>query len=232
MSEKVIKIVEVSDMENPFPKAIEGQRHKGRRFRPHRLVRWKKVAEIFCYNIRPSDFKIAFERCKDGNGQYDAEAQAVWDFIRKYDIKSIVEIGRHWGGNSFLMACAAKNLENFLSVDLFEWKLTDPLIKKWMEYYKIQAEIEVCDSMNYKSKGQWDFVYIDGGHTEEIVNVDISNWKDRTKFIGFHDFADRGRKNKHRVLYPGVVRAIQEARDKYGWKQIGERGRSEVIFQI
>ena len=82
--------------------------------------RWVKLAEVFCHNIRPDDFEAAFEKCKMGTGQYKQEANALWDFLREHDIRRIVEIGRHWGGNSFLMSLHLLIFSTNLSFPLSE----------------------------------------------------------------------------------------------------------------
>ena len=80
--------------------------------------------------------------------------------------------------------------------------------------------------------GSLDFVYIDGEHTGEGVAADIANWKDHTRLIGFHDYADRGSKNKHKRVFKDVVAEISNAAAVNGWQQVGERGRSEIVFRV
>ena len=218
---------------DPFPPKIPGIKINRS---PDRLKAWQGMADVFRSGAKPESFEEAYRLCKPVCGQYENEARAIWDFIRASDTRAIVEVGRNLGGNIFLMCCAARNLDRFFSVDLLEWSLTDEPIHDWLAAHHIAGAVHVADSMIYAhpqawDRHDWDFVYIDGGHTGEIVSKDISNWCDRTRFIGFHDFADMGRKNCHRKVFQGVVDAIASARDRLGWLQVGQRANSEVIFR-
>lgn len=220
-------------MSDPFPPKIPGIKINRS---PERLKAWQGMADVFRSGARPDSFQEAYRLCKPVCGQYENEAKAIWDFIRANDIKSIVEVGRNLGGNIFLMCCAAKNLQRFLSVDLLRWSLTDDVLPGWWASHGIEGLAHVADSIGYThpkswDRCDWDLVYIDGGHTGEIVTCDISNWFHRTRFIGFHDFADMGRKNCHRKVFHGVVDAIASSRDRLGWLQVGQRANSEVIFR-
>ena len=225
-------IASVPTVKNPFP-TIPGarvNRTSGRR------QRWTQMSEVFCSGERPSTFEEVFKLCQVGCGQYEMEARAIWDFIQSENIQSIGEVGRNLGGTAFLMACAARNLKRFISQDIAWWALTDEVIPIWMNHHGIDCKLIVSDSMTYEhpegwDRDDWDLVYIDGGHTGEIVTADILNWKDRTRFIGFHDYADRGRKNCHRRAFKGVVDAITKAKNDYGWEQAAPRGRSDIIFR-
>jgi hypothetical protein len=201
-----------------------------------RLAAWKAMESVFASGVKPDDFGKAYSLCSPVCGQYKDEAESLWRFIRGNEIHSIAEVGRNLGGNIFLLSCAAKELKTFLSVDLLYWSLTDDIIPDWWRKNGVDGTLCVCDSMKYMIPRElelknWDFVYIDGGHTGEIVKADIEFWKDKTRFIGFHDFADKGSKNCHRKVFKGIVKEIQDARDKYGWVQFGDRANSEIVFR-
>lgn len=218
---------------NVFPDIPSGMKMKRS---TKRLATWTKMKDVFDSGIRPESFEEAYELSQMANGQYKQEAKAIWGFLRNTEIHSIVEIGRNLAGNLFLMACAARKLKSFLSIDLLEWSLTDNAVLGWFKKHGIDGTIQVCDSLSYSIPEKWkstfwDFVYIDGGHTGEVVRADIENWKDKTKYIGFHDFADLGSRNKHRRVFKDLVQEIKTARDKYGWVQCWDRGRSEIIFR-
>ena len=231
LSNATTKIADVPEIENPFPELPQGLGMK-MNTSASRLAKYREMAGVFASGVRPSSFEETYSLCKCVCGQYLEEAKAIWDFVRGNNIKRIAEVGRNIGGNVFLLSCAAQELERFCSIDLLDWKLTDPLIKKWFAHYGIAADILVADSLNPNFKGYeyWDFVYIDGGHTGPIVQADILRWHERTRYIGFHDFADRGRKNKHRRVFQDVVDAIKDARDQYGWTIASPRGRSDIVF--
>jgi hypothetical protein len=189
------------------------------------------LADVFKSGARPESFDEAYDMVVRA-GLYKSEAKQVWDFIRGHDIRSVVEVGRNLGSGIFLMACAARGLKRFLSVDILRWSLTDDVIPAWAEANGFDIELVACDSMNYEPDRslKWDFVFIDGGHTGPIVTNDLEKFRGLTRYIGFHDFADRGHRNTHKRLFKDVVEAIAAARDRYGWKQVGLRGRSEIIF--
>lgn len=201
--------------------------------------RSEKMANLFASNVRPIEFEECFELCSFACGQYKQEAQAIWNAIKEIKPMKMAEVGRDLGGNSFLMCCAAPKLEHFTSIDInYDRSLTDNALRFWLDHHKVQHQILVRNSATYSPQLYYDFVYIDGGHEYEDVVKDIEVWRTRTRYIGFHDFADLGSKNKHKRAYPGVVKAIKEARDHYGWREFGTRadgwvrGRSEIIFKV
>ena len=217
--------------DNPFPRLPPGA---GFRMNTSgdRLKKWKAMMGVFESGLRPDSFEEAYALCKDVCGQYEREARSIWDFLRaKPQITRIAEVGRNLGGNVFLMACAAKALQRFVSFDLLEWSLTDKAILGWMQRHGIACDVRVADSLSYapQTDDVFDFVYIDGGHGGLVIRADIQNWKDRTRFIGFHDYADKGR-NRHRRCFPELVTAITEAKEMHGWQVAWPRGNSEIIF--
>jgi hypothetical protein len=204
------------------------------------LSRWnqkrsRKMAAMLRCGLRPEHFWEAYALCEIGCGQFKNEAQALWNIVRQIQPVRIAEIGRHLSGTSFLLACAARGLRRFLSVDVQSYPETDQALCDWLDLHGIEHGLVQADSRDYRPVEEVDFAYIDGGHTGEIVQADILAWKDRTRWIGFHDFADtvwpNGRRNLHRQYYPDVVRVIQEARNRYGWTPVGVRGRSEIVFR-
>jgi hypothetical protein len=189
------------------------------------------IVEMFDKGLRPDNFEEAYRLGELGSGQWYEEAKSLWDIIRAYQPRRLAEVGRHMAGNSFLMACAAPRLERFLSIDILRYPDTDRALSNWLARHGIAHELVQADSRDYQPAEDMDFVYIDGEHTGEAVKADIAAWKDRTTLIGFHDFADKGTVNAHRHLYPDLIAAVQEAQQKYGWEQVGVRGRSEIVFR-
>ena len=190
------------------------------------------MAGVFKSGVRPDGFDQVYEMAQDVAGLFRDEAKSIWDFIRGNDILTIAEIGRNLGSGIFLFACAARNLRRFLSIDMCSWPLTDEVIPGWAKANGFDMDLVVCDSMDYEPDRslRWDFVFIDGGHTGQAVKNDLEKFRGIARYIGFHDFADMGRKNAHKRVYKGVVKAIVSARDRYGWVQACPRVRSEVIF--
>ena len=197
------------------------------------------VAEVkkFCADlhsgIRPTTFEEAYALCNHGIcGLWEAELRALWDILQREDIQIMAEIGRFKGGALFMFACACPNLKFVRSIDAQPVLGIDEALRTWLTKNGIHHQIEVNDSRFCYPEMQYDFVYIDGGHRGMIVNRDLENWRERTRLIGFHDFADRGRSNAHRCVYPDVVAEVKRAREAYNWEQVGERGRSEIVFRV
>ena len=218
--------------DSPFPKLPPGAGFR-MNTSSDRLKKWKAMAGVFESGQRPNSFEEAYALCKDVCGQYEREARSIWSFIQaRPEITRIAEVGRNLGGNVFLMACAARSLQRFVSLDLLEWGLTDRAIVNWMELHGISCAVRVEDSLSYSPRADdvFDFTYIDGGHGGEVIRADIRNWKERTKFIGFHDYADK-RRNRHRRYFAEVVAAVSEAKESNGWQLTWPRSNSEVIFE-
>ena len=196
-------------------------------------AKWVKFGEVLKTGYRPDTLEDVFKVVQRKLcGQFLAEAQSLWDIIREDgNIESIGEVGRNLGGGLFMLCCAAKNLKRVCSVDISSVPEVDEGLKAWFEINGIEAEIITCNSSEYKPTGMYDFVYIDGEHTGPGVRADIENWREHARLIGFHDYADKGY-NKHKREFPDVVKEITDASIRYGWQQIGKRGKSEVVFNV
>jgi len=181
---------------------------------------------------RPETYEESYDVVKGKvSGLYRVESEAIWEIFKDKKIESYVEVGRGCtGGTLFLFTCLFRELKEVLSIDIVNHELINKAIKDYLDGIGIKNQFIECDSTKFEAEGFWDFVFIDGGHTGEIVKRDIDIWKDRCRYIGFHDFADRGR-NKHLKAYPDVVEEIKKSWKENGWKQIGKRGRSEIIFE-
>lgn len=165
-------------------------------------------------------------------GLFQAEAWALWKILDAERVETICEIGRNLGGGLFMLACACQNLRYVRSIEIEPIAQIDAALEFWLDANHITHGIQVGDSREVElSAHVFDFVFVDGGHTGECVRADIETWRPRTRLIGFHDFADRGARNKHVRRYKDVVHEIQVARDRYAWRQVGTRGRSEIVFR-
>jgi len=193
--------------------------------------RWQQFCQYLASGQRPDSFEEAYAAVQGGiSGLYDMEARALWNIISVENIKSAAEIGRNLGGTLFLLACCCRNLRRMLSIDLFAYSDSDAIFPAWFERQGIALDMLQMDSGAYKPDRVYDFVLIDGDHTGEGVARDIAAWKDHARIIAFHDFADHGSKNKHVRVYRDVVAEIRRARHAYGWRRMGARGRSEIVF--
>ena len=191
----------------------------------------EKFAKVLDSGIRPAEFNRAYAYVQDKvSGFYRSENEALWEFLATHDIKSFVEIGRNLSGTLFMIGCACRTLKEVLSIDINRYEPSDSAIERWFNKHDISATIIEQDSTTFIPFGLYDAVLIDGDHKGEVVKKEIQIWKDRCKYLIFHDYADNG-KNKHKRVFQDVVDEITKAKEKYGWVQIGERGRSEVIFK-
>lgn len=164
-------------------------------------------------------------------GLYKIEASGIYSALHDKNITSVVEVGRCYSGGLYLYSCLFPNLKKVLSIDIDEYPRSDTAIKEYLGHYQIENDIVVCDSTLYKPDNFiWDFGFIDGGHTGPIVEQDMLIWKDRCRYIGFHDYADK-RKNKRKHYYHDVTEKITYYINKYNWKQIGNRGCSEIVLE-
>jgi len=182
---------------------------------------------------RPETFEVAYHIVRDKvSGLYESEAKALWDILEAEQPETIVEIGRNLGGTLFLMACAAqKSLKGVLSYDIEYYDTTDDLWADWFKSHGVDCYLYTDDSTTITAPDSiYDFVFIDGLHTAEAVKADLEIWKDHARLIGFHDYSDL-KHNKHKKHFAGVVTEIALAARKYGWKQVGKRGKSEIVFK-
>jgi len=165
-------------------------------------------------------------------GLYHQEAAGIYSALHDKDIKTVAEVGRGYACASlYLYTCFFPDLKKVLSLDIATYK-SEASMKAYLDFYGIEHQILTRDSTIYDPGDTfWDFVFIDGGHTGEIVAADIQVWKDKCKYIGFHDYSNKKGKNKHKRHFPDIVEEIGKAIKEYGWKKIGTRGRSEIVLE-
>jgi hypothetical protein len=198
--------------------------------------RWRPIWEEFSRWLkeghRYDDFSVAYEAIdKRICGFYRIEIEHMWKNLENENIQTMAEVGRNLGGGLYMLMSACKNIKQVLSVDVLPIPEVDIGLLKWCNSNNIDLTLIQSDSKNYiPSWNSVDFVYIDGGHDYDSVKSDIENWKNKTRLIGFHDYADK-RKNKHKKVFDGVIQAINEGIKSEGWEQVGERGRSEILFK-
>jgi len=118
----------------------------------------------------------------------------IYSLIRRYNIKSYLEIGF---GRGYSCICAAKAMSEIgggviTTIDpYFDDNLWNNLKGIFPKDWTSQVEIVKEKSQDYLSKdtSSYDFIYIDGDHTVEAVRQDWENTKDKfEKILLFDDY--------------------------------------------
>ena len=195
---------------------------------------WNRFADYLKrFEDRPKTFEAAYEIVSDKvSGMYESEARALWDILQAEQPQTIVEIGRNLGGTLFLFGCAAQDsLNGVLSYDIEYFDTTDDIFPQWFAHHGVDCFLYTDDSTTITAPDRvFDFVFVDGGHDGHTVRADIEAWKDHARLIGFHDYANN-KTNKHKRFYGDLVYEISKAAREYGWKQVGKRGKSEIVYR-
>jgi len=116
--------------------------------------------------------------------------------IEKYDIHSVLEVGT-WKGWTGLAIALHPNIKRFKAIDIkkdMNIVYDHPAhpqngqVGLFLKNSPI-AELEFCDSKNYKSQEKFDMVFIDGDHGYDYVKNDTENiGKNALKLIVWHDY--------------------------------------------
>lgn len=105
------------------------------------------------------------------------EAAYLYRLIRSLDRPSVVEIGRHRGGTTFLLAAAGARV---LSVDLDPVVAEhDRLLVQELEQARLagQVDLAIGDSRTFSvDGGPYDVVFVDGDHSYEGARADVEHW--------------------------------------------------------
>lgn len=101
----------------------------------------------------------------------DEGIEFLIDVIRKYQVKTILEIGTAIGYSSIMMAKTDKNLKILtLEIDKSMYELAQENIK----YFNLNKQIEVynTDANKYISKRKFDLIFLDGPKAQYANLVD------------------------------------------------------------
>lgn len=192
---------------------------------------WGAFVDFLKTGERPVTFRKAWEIVGTHVcGMYDREAEALWESLQTQEVHSLCEIGRCLGGGLFLLVCACPAVKHARSVDIVGYPEIDEPLAAWMNKNDIESSLEISDSALVTADKMFDFVWVDGGHTGPAVSADIEIWRRNARLIGFHDYADKGRSNKHVRDYHDVTAAITTAAAANSWRPVGRRGCSDIIF--
>ena len=183
------------------------------------------------------EIELALEEIYKREKKFDADASYMYypdlsNLIKQHNLKTGVEIGVLYGGNSEWLLNNA-NLEKLYSIDPYEhsfygWKLLADLM-----FYKTQKKLKKFNTKNELIrktslqaskeflKHSIDFVFIDGDHNYGAVAQDIQIWFEKVKNKGLVIGDD------YHQTSPGVIQAVDEfcKLNNYKINQIGVDGR-------
>ena len=153
--------------------------------------------------VKKKIIKNILQKAKD---RYD-----LWiDFIIKYELKNISEIGVYKGDFATKLLTECKSIENYYMIDpwknLSDWnkpanhdnKIYESFYKEMLnktEFAKEKRKIlrgKTTEVINKIKNESIDFVYIDGDHTLKGISIDLINIWDKIKpggFIAGDDFS-------------------------------------------
>lgn len=115
------------------------------------------------------------------------EAALLFRVVRSLPAPSVVEIGRYFGGSTFLLAAALQGRGALLSIDFHapgkmsqdQGRQYDERTRAALEKAGLAAPVRmvVADSQTYDTAGlSPDIVFIDGDHSYEGVQRDFQTW--------------------------------------------------------
>ena len=143
------------------------------------------------------------------------EAAFLFRLVRSRPAAQILEIGRCYGGSTFLFAVAGDRDSKVTSIDIAPQN--DELLQSALQQNGLANKIELIVSDSEKvevGSAFYDLVFVDGDHSYDGVSSDYEHWKKAVRpggFLAFHNAA--GPTHSGRV--PGPSRLAQEimARD-------------------
>lgn len=124
--------------------------------------------------------------------QNEEEAKWLLNILRREKITSLLEVGSRNGFFFKEMALCCPPGSKVCSIDIIRPPQFEANLKELQEK-GYAAEQYIGDSksegaVNWaRSKGQFDFVFIDGDHETEAVRADWNNYGPMGKLVGFHD---------------------------------------------
>jgi len=200
--------------------------HRDHYQRHREAIDW--VLAQLAAGARPDTFAGYWGLVKPIAGLRRRESRALWNVLRGERVERAVEIGRNMGGSLMLIVCACPDLREIVSLDIAPIAQVDAGLQSWLDGLGIAWEFIASGSqLVTPPRDVRDFVFVDGSHIGKLVAKDIALWKDHTRLLGFHDYTLAGR----RTRYPGVVTAIDNAREANDWQPVGTRGGTEIVFR-
>lgn len=173
-------------------------------------------------------FKEAWKKIKDMPGLVEEnEMEALFNAIREFDAKKIVEIGCLYGKSTAIIAEAAAKDAEIITIDNFSVQGEDArkyLVENILPVYPSIKLLELSsnDAVN-EVFVPIDFIFIDGNHFDDGIKADCENWLPKLKSFGiaaFHDYFND--------LFPMVRERVEAS--TFDWRLINQAG-SLIIKQ-
>jgi predicted O-methyltransferase YrrM len=124
--------------------------------------------------------------------QVDAEINEYIELLRKYNVKSYLEIGSAYGGSLWRVANSLPQGSRVLSIDLEPKDSLKECIAE-LNIAGYTAHLVPFDSTKLEAiriaslMGPFDAVFIDGNHTLPYVSADWLNYGSLSHIVAFHD---------------------------------------------
>lgn len=181
-----------------------------------------------------SDFDVLLEmaQAEFGITQVRSEIAGLIDRLRTLAPRTIVEIGTHKGGNSFLFCHALESAKRIIGVDLCVQngdKLVH-FVHPGQQYFVLHGDSQV-EAMKQRvmaklSGRQVDFLFIDGDHSYKGVKADFELYAPLVRkggIIALHDIVSdhRTRYGRDTGCYAGeVYRFWDELKARYRCEEL------------
>jgi len=141
--------------------------------------------------------------------QYPNQFSKLLKKLTELDIKSYLEIGCRWGGTFIIISETLKKINSGCALYACDIIPKSDVLKQYSEFTEFEYLEESSSNASFLDKvpQKLDLVFIDGDHSYEAVKTDFINFKDRAKYILFHDISSDA--------CPGVVKLWEEIKNDY-----------------
>lgn len=148
------------------------------------------------------------------------QAAYLFGFVRQSRPRKVVEIGRHKGGSTMLIAAAMQGEGEFWSIDIGEkesrlrqqgMRPYDTQIDDLIRRSGLKATLLVGDSRTLDvDTGEVDIAFIDGDHSYEGVKIDFERFGRRVRVGGAVLFDDAAEDRRFATHVDTVGRLVEE----------------------